>query len=268
MKKRRISKWFFALPLLCASIAQAAPEVPDRLKGVDKIISCSGMDSPPMGFFDQASQPKGVYVDLGEEIAKRLDKKIEWRVTPFSGLIPALLAQQCDLLIEQLFDKPERREVIDIVNYMYSSQSVVVLKGNSFGIHSLDDLSGKKVAVLNGSTIRSLLEAHNKELEEAGKKPMGLLIFNSDNDAFQALRVQQADAYGTTVETAGYYQTLAPDMFDIGVPAFARILTGIGIRKDDPHLSAAVSQIIKEMQADGSYDALLAKWNIQGNRLN
>lgn len=268
MIKHSISKWLFTLPLLCASIVQAAPEVPDRLKEVEKITSCSGMDSPPMGFFDPASQPKGVYVELGEEIAKRLGKKIEWRITPFSGLIPALLAKQCDLLIEQLFDKPERRQVIDIVNYMYSSQSVVVLKGNLAGIQSLDDLSGKKVAVLNGSTIGSLLEAHNKKLEQAGKQPMGLVIYNTDNDAFQALRVKQADAYGTTIETAGYYQSIAPDLFDIGVPAFARILTGIGIRKDDQQLSAAVTQIIKDMQADGSYDALLAKWNIKADRLN
>lgn len=38
------------------------------------------------------------------------------------------------MIVDQLFDKPERRQVIDIVNYMYSSQSVVVPKGNPKGI--------------------------------------------------------------------------------------------------------------------------------------
>ncbi len=115
----------------CAQWAVAAPVVPERLLKVDKLVYCSGMDSPPLVSFDEAQKPKGLTVDLGLEIAKRLgDKKVEWRVIPFSGLLPALLARQCDMIVDQLFDKPERREVIDIVNYMYSSQAVVVPKGN------------------------------------------------------------------------------------------------------------------------------------------
>ncbi|KAF1066928.1 MAG: L-cystine-binding protein FliY [Pseudomonas citronellolis] len=268
MFKRRIPLCLLALSFT-AQLAHAAPQIPDRLKSVDKLVFCGGMDSPPMGFYAPDQKLTGVTVDLGEAIAKRLgDKKIEWRVTPFSGLIPALLAHQCDMLVDQLFDKPERREVIDMVNYMYSSQAVVVGKGNPKGIHTLDDLSGKKVAVLNGSTIRTLLDAHNQELAKAGKPPMKVVIYNTDTDAFQALRIQQADAYGTTVETAGYYQGMAPDLFEVGVPAFARILTGLGIRKDDAQMSAAVQQIIKDMQADGSYQALLAKWHIEGDKLD
>src|SRR3546814_14848314 len=73
------------------------------------------------------------------------DKNVECRVIPFSGLLPALLAKQCDMIVDQLFDKPERREVIDIVNYMYSSQAVVVPKGNPKTLKTLSDLSGHKV---------------------------------------------------------------------------------------------------------------------------
>lgn len=266
---RRIPQCLLALCLTAPLAHAEAVKIPDRLQNADKMVFCGGMDSPPMGFYDSSQKLTGVTVDLGEAIAKRLgDKKIEWRVTPFSGLIPALLAKQCDMLVDQLFDKPERRQVIDMVNYMYSSQAVVVAKGNPKGIHTLDDLSGKKVAVLNGSTIRTLLDAHNEQLKKAGKAPMTVVVYNTDTDAFQALRIQQADAYGTTVETAGYYQGMAPDLFEVGVPAFARIGTGLGIRKEDKQLSEAVQQIIKDMQADGSYHALLAKWHIEGDKLD
>ena len=268
MFANRISQCLLALALATPLAHADTLKVPDRMQASDKLVFCGAMDSPPMGYFDANQKPLGVTVDLAESIAKRLgDKKIEWRVTPFSGLIPALLASQCDMLADQLFDKPERREVIDLVPYMFSSQAVTVLKGNPKGIHTLDDLSGKKVAVLNGSTIRTLLDAHNAELQKAGKPPMKVVVYNSDTDAFQALRIQQADAYGTTVETAGYYESNSPDLFETGVPAFARILTGLGFRKDDPQFSAAVTQIIKDMQADGSYDALFAKWHIEGDKL-
>lgn len=254
---------------LCAQWAAAAPQVPERLQKVDKLTYCSGMDSPPLVSFDEAQKPKGLTVDLGLEIARRLgNKQVQWRVIPFSGLLPALLARQCDMIVDQLFDKPERREVIDIVNYMYSSQSVVVPKGNPKGIKSLDDLSGHKVAVLNGSTIKTLLDAHNQGLGQAGKAPMKLVVYNTDTDAFQALRIHQVDAYGTTVETAGYYAAMAPELFEEGVPAFSRILTGLGLRKDDPQLTAAVQQIISDMRGDGSYGRLLSQWHVTSDTLD
>lgn len=254
---------------LCAPLVFATPTVPDRLQKVDKITYCSGMDSPPLVSFDAAQKPVGLTIDLGLEIAKRLGgKKVEWRVIPFSGLVPALLAQQCDMIVDQLFDKPERREVINIVNYMYSSQSVVVPKGNPKGIKSLDDLSGHKVAVLNGSTIKTLLDTQNESLTKAGKPPLKLVVYNTDTDAFQALRISQVDAYGTTVETAGYYAAMAPDLFQEGVPAFSRILTGLGIRKDDLQLTAAVQQVMSDMHSDGSYTQLLAKWHVESDKLD
>ncbi|WP_110950288.1 ABC transporter substrate-binding protein [Pseudomonas bohemica] len=254
---------------LCAPLVVAAPTVPDRLQKVDKLTYCSGMDSPPLVSFDAAQKPVGLTIDLGVEIAKRLGgKKVEWRVIPFSGLVPALLAQQCDMIVDQLFDKPERREVINIVNYMYSSQSVVVPKGNPKGVKTLDDLSGHKVAVLNGSTIKSLLDTQNETLAKAGKTPLKLVVYNTDTDAFQALRINQVDAYGTTVETAGYYASMAPELFQEGVPAFSRILTGLGIRKDDAQLTTAVQQVISDMHSDGSYTQLLAKWHVESDKLD
>ncbi|UII69608.1 ABC transporter substrate-binding protein [Pseudomonas sp. HN11] len=268
MHKRRALLVAFSLGL-CTQWAAAAPQVPERLKTVDKLVYCSGMDSPPLVSFDEAQKPRGLTVDLGLEIAKRLgDKQVQWRVIPFSGLVPALLAQQCDMIVDQLFDKPERRQVIDIVNYMYSSQSVVVPKGNPKGIKALDDLSGHKVAVLNGSTIKTLLDAQNDSLTKAGKPLMKLVVYNTDTDAFQALRISQVDAYGTTVETAGYYAAMAPDLFQEGVPAFSRILTGLGMRKDDPQLTAAVQQVISDMRGDGSYVALLNKWHVSSDTLD
>ncbi|OLS60112.1 ABC transporter substrate-binding protein [Pseudomonas putida] len=254
---------------MCTQWAAAAPQVPERLKTVEKLTYCSGMDSPPLVSFDAAQKPRGLTVDLGLEIAKRLgNKDVQWRVIPFSGLVPALLAGQCDMIVDQLFDKPERRQVIDIVNYMYSSQAVGVPKGNPKALKTLDDLSAHKVAVLNGSTIKTLLDAHNETLSKAGKPPMKVVVYNTDTDAFQALRISQVDAYGTTVETAGYYAAMAPDLFEEGVPAFSRILTGLGLRKDDQQLTAAVQQIIDDMRADGSYARLLSTWHVSSDTLD
>ena len=61
---------------------------------------------------------------------------------------------------------------------------------------------------------------------------------------------------------------MAPDLFQEGVPAFSRILTGLGIRKDDPQLTAAVQQVISDMRSDGSYAQILAKWHVESDKLD
>src|SRR6185295_7917499 len=236
--------------LAFAGTAQAEDiKAPEHIKSAGKIVYCSDISGPPLGFFDENSQPTGSDIDLGNELAKRLGVKAEWANTPFSGIVPALQAKNCDAILSQLFDKPARREVIDFVDYMNSSQSLLVAKGNPKGIKSLDDLSGIKVAVENGTTIQSLIEDQNKKFAEAGKPPAEVVVFPKDSDARQALQIGQVAVYGTTLESAAYFLQKAGHIFDIGGEPFARILTGIGVRKDDGELRTAIESALNAMKA-------------------
>src|SRR3954468_9182833 len=172
-----------------AGLAQAADiKTPDRITSAGKIVYCSDISGPPLGFFDENSQPTGSDIDLGNEIAQRLRAKPEFANPPFSALLPPSQAKNCAAFISQLFDKPARREVIDFVDYMYSSQALLVAKGNPKSIKSLEDLPGIKIAAENGTTIQSLVEDQNKKFAEAGKAPAQLVVFPKDNDARQALQ--------------------------------------------------------------------------------
>lgn len=248
-----------------ASAAQIAP--PDRIKGAGKIVYCAALSAPPLGYLDDNAKPTGLNVDLGEDIAKRLGVAAEWRIVPFKGIIPALLAKQCDAILSQLFDKPERREVISFVDYMYSSEALLVPAGNPRKVHGLDDLSGIKVAVNTGTTIQGLIQAQNNKFQSAGKPPVELIFFPKDTDALQQLEISQAEVYGTTLETAAYYMGKAPNRFEVAGPPFNRILTGIGFRKDDAPFVAAVQKAFEAAKADGAYRRIFAKWRLEGDML-
>jgi polar amino acid transport system substrate-binding protein len=253
------------LSFLVAASAQINP--PANIASAKKITYCSDLSGPPLGFFDESGQPVGSDVDIGTEIAKRLGVTAVWANTPFSGIIPALQAKNCDAILSQLFDKPARREVIDFVDYMNSSQSFLVPKGNPKNVKTIADLSGLKVAVENGTTIQSLIEDQNKKFESEGKPKADVIVFPKDSDARQALQIGQVDVYGTTLESAGYFLQKAGHIFDIGGEPFARILTGIGVRKDDKDLQAAIDSALKAMKADGTYTKILTKWGLQGDAL-
>ncbi len=247
--------------------AAAQSATPPDIAKAGKIVYCSDMTGPPLEFLDENTKPVGSDIDIGEEIAKRFGVKAQWNNIPFKGLIPALLAKQCDAIISQLFDKPERRQAIGLVDYMNSSEALLVRAGNPQKIHSLDDLSGKKVAVENGTTIQDLLGEQSKKFEAAGKKPIDIVVFPKDTDALQQLQIGQADAYGTTLETGAYYMQKAPNTFEVGGPPFHQILTAIGFRKDDAAMASALQKTIDAMKADGTLARILKKWGLEADKI-
>lgn len=253
-----------ALP---AASSAADVSAPKHIAAAGKIVYCSDMTGPPLEFLDENTKPVGSDIDLGDEIAKRFGVRVEWKNIPFKGLVPALLAQQCDAVISQLFDKPERRQTIDIIDYMNSSEAFLVRAGNPKAIHSIDDLSGHKVAVENGTTIQELIEAESKKFEAAGKKPADVVVYPKDTDALQSLQIGQADVYGTTLESGAYYMTKSPKTFEVAGPPFHQILTGIGLRKNDPEMADAFQKTIDAMKQDGTLLAILTKWHIEGDMM-
>ncbi|HEX4568993.1 MAG TPA: ABC transporter substrate-binding protein [Dongiaceae bacterium] len=250
---------------LAAGAAEVTP--PAVIATAGKIVYCSDISGPPLGYFDENNKPIGSDIELGTEIAKRLGVAAEFANTPFDGIIPALQAKHCDAILSQLFDKPKRREVVDFVDYMYSSEALLVHKGNPKNIHGLDDLSGVKIAVENGTTIQSLIDEQNKKFAAAGKPPANIVVYPKDSDALQALQINQVDVYGTTLESAAYFMQKASNIFDVAGPPFAKILTGIAVRKDDPELRAAIQKAFDNMRADGTYMKILTKWHLEGDTL-
>ena len=248
--------------------AEAQGAAPPDIAKAGKIIYCSDMTGPPLEFLDENTKPVGSDIDIGDEIGKRFGVKVQWNNIPFKGLIPALLAKQCDAIISQLFDKPERREAIGLVDYMNSSEALLVRAGNPQKIHGLEDLSGKKVAVENGTTIQDLLGEQSKKFEAAGKKPIDIVVFPKDTDALQQLQIGQADAYGTTLETGAYYMQKAPSTFEVAGPPFHQILTAIGFRKDDAAMATALQKVVDAMKADSTLAKILKKWGLEADKIS
>jgi polar amino acid transport system substrate-binding protein len=249
------------------SVAPTPAVAPPAIQTAGKIVYCSDISSPPLEYMDANNQPTGSDIALGEAIAAQLGLQATWSNIPFSGLIPALEADNCDAILSQLFDKPARREVINLVDYMNSSQSILVASGNPKHVQSLNDLSGLKVAVENGTTIQTILTTQNDTFKSANKPLITIVVFPKDTDALQQLQIGQVDAYGTTLETAAYYIAKSPNTFEVAGQPFAQILTGIGVAKANTTLTNAIQTAFNTLKGNGTYLQILTKFGIQGDAL-
>ena len=223
---------------------------------------CSDISSPPLEFYANGQQPTGSDIDLGNAIAAKLGVKAQWVNTAFAGIIPALQAGHCDAILSQLFDKPARRAVVDFVDYMNSSDAIMVRKGNPDHVTGLSGLCGLSVAAETGTTVADVLATQSKSCTSSGKKPIAVQTFLRDSDALSQLGLGHVAAYGTTVESGGYDITKNTGMFELAGPPFEQIATGIATAKKNTALHGAIAAAFAALRADGTYQQIMTKWGI------
>lgn len=240
---------------------------PEDLAAKGKITYCATIDNPPRAYADADGNFQGFEIDLGVEIANRLGLEAEWEQMKFDGLIASVQGQVCDAIVQELFIKPTRVEVIDMVAFGYSAQSIVVNANNNSSISGPNDLSGLKVAVPNGTTIHNILMETNEQLSSSGKKAIDIVILETTTDSFGQLQAGQVDAVGTTNTAAAYYVGSSDGKFKFAGSSFGKILDGIGLNKDRPVLNTAIIAALNSIFVDGTYSNLLKKWNLEGASL-
>jgi polar amino acid transport system substrate-binding protein len=239
--------------------------VPDAIKTAGKLIWCVDVSYPPEEFYAaDGTTAQGDDVDISAEIAKRFGVTNEVDNTGFDGIIPALLANKCDLIISGMNDTPERAKEVDFVDYLKLGQGLLVPAGNPNNIKTLEDLSGKTVAVQLGTTNQEALDATNTALTAAGKPLIEVQTFQKDTDAFQQMSLGRVDAYSTDSPVVAYYNSLPENAgkFEIGGTPIGPVPIGIAVRKSDTELKTAVQAAIDAMYADGTLAQIVDKWGM------
>jgi polar amino acid transport system substrate-binding protein len=232
-------------------------------EGTLTICTALSISSPPSYFYDDAHEPTGAEVELGEAIAENLGLKAEFRDTDFAALIPTLQAHQCDIVMSGLYMRPERLEVVDMLPYLVSGTQVITAKGSGFDFTGIDDsLCGHKFGAVTGTTAAGLAQEQIEKCKADGNE-LNYQETNSVTSGLQQLANGQIDAYGDSVPLVLYYMQLSPDAYELAGDTFGQIEVGLATPKDNTDLKDAVTDALTQLQDDGTYEEILASWNLQ-----
>lgn len=237
------------------------------LVSAGELTYCSDISAPPLTYYDEKQEAVGTEIELGDALAENLGLEPVWKNVAFAGIIPALQGGQCDAIMSQLYIKPERMELVDFVPYMYAGNTVLVPSGNPAGITGVDDLCGRKVAAQTGTTVVEVLETESGKCEADGDDAIAISQFGRDSEAQQQLKIGLVDAYGTTVEIAGYAIKQQPGAFETVGEPFNKVETGIATLKDNKPLHEALIDAFEQVRADGTYDEILERWELTADAL-
>jgi polar amino acid transport system substrate-binding protein len=252
--------------LLVFNAAEAgAQALPERYKSAGKIVIGTTPNYPPVTFRDPAtSQLTGYDIEIGNAIGERLGVKVEWQDTSFEQMISAVTTDRIDLILGGMNDLPARREAIDFVDYMRSGVQFFVQHKRSAEFKEATDLCGKIVGASRRTNFPKDIDAWSQEwCVKAGKPPIQLLGTEGSSDARAQLRQGRIDAGAQGNESLPYLMKLDPDTYKLLGAPFATTYQGIGVAKKNVALRDAVAAALKAMLADGSYQKIVDKYEVQ-----
>ncbi len=161
--------------LIAALAATSAPAQQAPLRtGVDGTFAPHAMPILSGGI-------QGFNVDLANEIAKRLNRRIEIEATQFSGLIPALQAGTYDFLAAPVTVTKERADNLLFTEGYLNTDFQFVVRKDAPEITKLEDFKGKVIAVNKGAVYDSWAR------ELADKIGWTIESFGTNTDAVQAV---------------------------------------------------------------------------------
>jgi len=251
-----------------AQTAKIAP--PARIAEAGELLICSDFTAAPAVFVAPGStEPQGYEAEMAREMASLLGVKATFQNVQFKGIIAALLAKKCDVIISSIGDTVPREKTLDFVNYANVGTSIVVKPGNPDGITSLEGLSGHSVSVNLGTNPQLALDHVSKALVAAGKPAIDIVTFSDSVAAASALATGKVDAYYADTPPAAHQKTQQPAVFDLVTPQIfldmigqVNGLTAVAMRKDETELQKAFVDVVKELYASGKIAEVYKKWNV------
>ena len=129
----------------------------------DKVYNVGVDNTYPPFEFTKNGKLVGIDVDLINAIAKDQGFKIKIEQMDFSGIIPAMQAGMLDVGMGGMSITDKRKETVDFSDAYFAAGVSLVVSDKNQEINGLDDLSGKKVVVKNGTVGASFADKNTQE---------------------------------------------------------------------------------------------------------
>ena len=204
-------------------------------------------------------EARGFEHDLMEEYRKFLNHtlprhqpRLQMVYVPvaFEHLLAALNQGEGDIVAAGMTITPERSGKVSFSHpYLDNVNEVLVTHGNINGLDTLEDLAGRQVRVLRGSSYAQHLRELSRRLEQQGLAPIRVEEVAASLQTEDMLELVNAGALTITVADQHLARLWSSVLPDIRVRADLMINQGgelaWAVRKDNPELLKSLNRFVK-----------------------
>jgi glutamate transport system substrate-binding protein len=231
-----------------------------RLKAAGTVKVGTKFDQPLFGLKNLQGKPEGFDVEIAKLIAGEMGiaaDKIEWVEAVSANREPFIQQGKVDFVVATYTINDKRKQVVDFAGpYYQAGQDIMVAKGNPEGIKGPDDLGGKKVCSVTGSTPAENIRTNYSKAE--------LTEFDVYSKCAEALKNGQVQA--VTTDNVILLGLISQDQeaFELVGKPFTEEPYGIGVKKGDTAFRNFINDTLEKAEQDGRW---LKAWDATAGKV-
>ncbi|MFL5216891.1 MAG: transporter substrate-binding domain-containing protein [Microvirga sp.] len=239
-----------------AFAAGASAQTLDKIKSRGVLVVGTKADYKPFGFRDPSGAIVGFEPDIGKEVADKLGVKLELEPVVSSNRMQFLQQGKIDLMIATMNDKPDRRQVVGIIDPLYYASGVNVLASRKAALKNWEQLKGQKVCGIQGAW-------YNKPVAE--KYGADIVAFKGQAEAETAL--MQGNCIAWVYDDTAFAERLADAKwkdYEMPLETILEEPWGVAVKLEerDGPWGQFLAKAIEDMHRSGRMIELEKKWNI------
>ncbi|SNT50807.1 transporter substrate-binding domain-containing protein [Rhodococcoides kyotonense] len=210
--------------------------------------------------YTDGSELVGMIPEMATAVAGVMGLTADITAIEFPSILTGLQAQRYDIGMGEYFVREDRLEVADFVTEWSNYNAFVIRQGSEYKPESIDDVCGRAVAILAGSSGVPAMDAGVAKCAEAGEPAPIVSTFPVMSEAVLALTSQRVDAVLTGRE-------VGIALVDDGVPveASGRVgggptATAVARSTETEGLPEAIAAAYAKLIEDGTYASIHEKW--------
>lgn len=256
-----------ALSLLLAAGPAQSQGVDSRLKKITatKTITIAyRADASPFSFTDEKKQMGGYSIDLCKRVVNLIANQIKveglqvkWHPVTTQTRFDAVAKGQADMECGSSTVTLSRLKQVDFSSYIFVETTGLLVKAAT-GVRALSDLSGKKIAVVAGTTNE---RAVRNQLTQR-KLNATVVPFKSRDEAFSAVEDGKVDAFASDKLLLLGVASKAKDQKSLAILSDELSFEpyGIVLPRGDADFRLAVNTALSQLYGSGEIAEIYNRW--------
>ncbi len=233
----------------------AADSTMGKIAAANKMVVGVKFDQPGFGLKDPATgKVDGFDVAIAKEIGKALgleESEIDFQESISANRIPYLQEDKVDMVIATMTINAERKTQIEFSRpYFLAGQSILVKKDNT-SITKVEDLNGKTVCSVQGSTSEKNVQAKAPQANLQSLTTYAACVSGMKDGRYEAVSTDD-------IILAGF--AAADNSLKLVGGQFTQEPYGIGVKKGKTDMQGFIDSLLTQWFENGTWDRIYEEY--------
>ena len=244
-----------------------AAKVPQQYRQAGTLTVATNPNTPPTVYITEDNRTlAGREIDVMSAVVHRLGLEPRWvNAGSFGNIVPGLSSGRYDAALANLSVTPDRLKQVDFVSYFDNNRLGLVRAKDGFDGKPTTDLMslcGETIGAGSGTTNAEVVLRQSEACVAAGRKPITVPLFPGRPAGVQAVLSGRIPGFVGPYEGLVYMVSASQDRLALaGTFTVPGDFVGIGLQKDSA-LTPLVAEAVNSLIQDGTYSAILKKWDL------